>query len=161
LFRSIDGGQIWRRLRPGIKATGFDVTTILFDHTRAGTLYVGVKQIKDAKDEGTGGGLFISEDGGENWREVAALRGPSVRSVVQAVKDAHVFVAVARDGIYRSLDHCANWQRITPENDRELTGFHSAAIDPRDVDTIYVGTWHLPWRTTDGGQTWKLAGMKN
>jgi photosystem II stability/assembly factor-like uncharacterized protein len=161
LFRSIDGGRIWRRLRPGIKMPGFAVTMIVFDHTRPGTIYVCLKQVKDAKDDGSGGGLFISQDKGESWREIAALRGHSVRGLVQAAKDANVFVAVARDGIYRSLDHCATWQRITPEGDRELTGFHSAAIDPRSVDTIYVGTWHLPWKTYDGGQTWKLAGMKD
>lgn len=161
LFRSTDGGQIWRRLRPGIKMPGFAVTLIVFDHARPGTLYVCLKQLKDAKDDATGGGLFSSQDGGESWREIAALRGHSVRGLTQAAKDANVFVAVARDGIYRSLDHCATWRRITPENDRELSGFHSAAIDPRDIETIYVGTWHLPWRTTDGGQTWKLAGMKD
>ncbi len=161
LFRSTDGGQIWRRLRPGIKMPGFAVTQIMFDHMRPSTIYVCLKQVKDALDDATGGGLFISQDDGASWREIATLRGHSVRGLVQAAKDANVFVAVARDGIYRSLDHCASWRRISPEGDRELTGFHSAAIDPRDIDTIFVGTWHLPWKTYDGGQTWKLAGMKD
>ena len=25
---------------------------------------------------------------------------------------------------------------------------------PRIRDVIYAGTWHLPWKTTDGGATW-------
>ena len=53
-----------------------------------------------------------------------------------------------------------SWKRITPDNDAELRGFHSVAIDPRDSGTIYVGTWHLPWKTTDGGETWKRAGSR-
>jgi photosystem II stability/assembly factor-like uncharacterized protein len=28
------------------------------------------------------------------------------------------------------------------------------AFDPRDDNTIYAGTYHLPWKTTDGGKTW-------
>jgi photosystem II stability/assembly factor-like uncharacterized protein len=27
-------------------------------------------------------------------------------------------------------------------------------VDPGDADTVYVGTWHLPWKTADGGKTW-------
>jgi photosystem II stability/assembly factor-like uncharacterized protein len=30
----------------------------------------------------------------------------------------------------------------------------SIAIDPKDPQTIYAGTWHLPWKTTDGGEKW-------
>lgn len=160
LFRSTDGGQIWRRLRPGIKAPGFAITFIHFDQAIEGTIFVGVKQVKDAKDDATGGGLYVSRDSGESWREIVALREHSVLGFAQAAKDPDVLVTVARDGVYHSADHGANWRRITPENDKELTGFHSAAIDPRDPQTIFVGTWHLPWKTTDGGQTWKLTGMK-
>lgn len=161
LFRTNDGGQIWRRLRPGIKAPGFAVTVIFFDRERAGTIFVGVRQVKDAKDDATGGGLFMTTDNGESWREISALRERAVLGFVQAPKDPDILVTVARDGVYRSLNHGDSWERITPENDRELTGFHSAAIDPRDSNTIFVGTWHLPWKTTDGGQSWKLTGMKD
>src|SRR5581483_2140588 len=27
-------------------------------------------------------------------------------------------------------------------------------IDPKDPNIIYAGTWHLPWKTTDGGAHW-------
>ncbi len=30
----------------------------------------------------------------------------------------------------------------------------SLAIDPADPDIVYAGTWHLPWKTTDGGKSW-------
>ena len=28
------------------------------------------------------------------------------------------------------------------------------AIDPQNPDIIYAGTWHLPWKTDDGGKNW-------
>ena len=30
----------------------------------------------------------------------------------------------------------------------------SLAVDPANPDIIYAGTWHLPWKTTDGGKAW-------
>jgi photosystem II stability/assembly factor-like uncharacterized protein len=28
------------------------------------------------------------------------------------------------------------------------------AFDPRDEKIIYAGTYHLPWKTMDGGKNW-------
>ena len=84
----------------------------------------------------------------------------TIRNLVQSSKEPNVLLVAARDGIYRTKDRGANWERITPENDPELRGFHSVGVDPRDSNVIYVGTWHRPWKTTDGGLTWKLAGYK-
>jgi photosystem II stability/assembly factor-like uncharacterized protein len=160
LFRSGDGGVTWKRVAPGLRVPGYSVRIILFDRERAGLVYAGLSQIKDAADDQTGGGVFISHDNGQTWREVEAMRGRAVRGFVQASKDLNVLAVAAKDGVYRTLDHGATWQKVTPDNDPELRGFHSVAIDPRDVNIIYVGTWHLPWKTTDGGQTWKRAGSK-
>jgi photosystem II stability/assembly factor-like uncharacterized protein len=160
IFRSTDGGEIWRRIRPGIKASGFMVTVILFDRERPNIIYAGVKAVTPQAEITRGGNIFISEDDGETWRAFEGMRGRAVRGLVQSTKDANVLVAAALDGIYRTLDRGQTWKRITPENDPELRGFHSVAIDPRDVNIIFVGTNHLPWRTIDGGLIWNRAGSK-
>ena len=157
LFRSHDGGQIWKRLRAGLKAPGYEIKVILFDRARAGHIYVGLKRVDSNRD----GKVFVSANHGDSWSELKTLQGHAILNLVQSAQNPDCLVAVAFDGIYRTLDHGAGWTRLTPENDRELTGFHSAAIDPRDVNTIYVGTWHLPWKTNDGGVNWRLAGMKD
>lgn len=160
IYRSTDGGQVWKRLRPGIKASGFIITSILFDREKDGTLYIGVKPLVDLNEETGAGGIFFSDDHGLSFTPLEGMNGKAVRGLVQSSKDANVLLAAARNGIYRSADRGKTWERITPLNDPELTGFHSVAIDPRDTNLIYVGTHHLPWKTTDGGQTWKRAGSK-
>jgi len=160
IFRSTDGGAVWKRIRPGIKSPGFVITVILFDSEKAGVIYAGLKPLLDLTEEANGGGVFISENGGESWSMQDGMRGRSVRNMAQSTKDPNVLVAAARDGIYRTGDRGQTWERITPANDPELKGFHSVAIDPRDANVIYVGTHHLPWKTTDAGKTWKLAASK-
>ncbi len=161
LFSSADAGVTWQRVKPGIKASGFALGTILFDLEKPNFIYIGAYQIKDAADDAAGGTIFVSENNGATWREVEALRGHSVRSVIQSAKDPNMLLVAARDGIYRTKDRCLTWERITPENDAELKNFHSVATDPRDANTIYVGTTHLPWQTHDGGLTWTRFGHKD
>jgi photosystem II stability/assembly factor-like uncharacterized protein len=56
--------------------------------------------------------------------------------------------------VFRSRDAGINWERISPAGDAELKNVDSLAVDPGDASIIYVGTFHLPWKTTDGGKTW-------
>ena len=160
LFRSVDAGVTWQRVKPGVKASGYALGIIHFDYNRPNVIYIGATQIKDAINDATGGAIFVSQDGGETWREIEVMRGRSIRGLVQSVKDENTLLVAARDGIYRSKDRGTSWERITPDNDPELRNFHSVATDPRDANIIYVGTTHLPWKTLDGGLTWLRAGSK-
>lgn len=162
IYSSNDGGTVWKRMRPGIRAPGFIVTVIHFDREKPNLIYAGVKPQTEVGDDvgSTSGSFFISEDNGESWREADSMRGRAVRSFSQAVSEPNVMAIAASNGIYRSLDRGKSWELITPVGNPELRGFHSVAIDPRDANAIYVGTHHLPWKTLDGGKTWKRTGHK-
>jgi photosystem II stability/assembly factor-like uncharacterized protein len=160
IFRSTDGGKGWTRIRPGVKAPGSAITVILLDGEKPGVIYVGMKPLLDLNEETNGGGVFVSEDDGQNWSLLEGMRGRSVRAMSQSAKDPNAIAVAARDGVYYTTDRGKTWKRITPENDPEMKGFHSVAIDPRDANVIYVGTHHLPWKTTDAGKTWKRAASK-
>ena len=160
IFRSTDGGKGWTRIRPGVKAPSSAVTVILLDSEKPGVIYVGMKPLLDLNEETNGGGVFVSEDDGKSWSLLEGTRGRSVRAMSQSAKDPNAMAVAARDGVYYTTDRGKTWKRITPENDPEMKGFHSVAIDPRDANVIYVGTHHLPWKTTDAGKTWKRAASK-
>ncbi len=160
IYNSIDGGTVWKRVRPGIRALGCTVTVIYFDREKPNLIYVGVKPQTEIEEDINGGGFFISEDNGESWHEAESLRGRAVRSFSQSANEPNVMAIAASNGVYRSSDRGRSWELITPIGNPELRGFHSVAIDPRDANAIYVGTHHLPWKTPDGGKTWKRTGHK-
>ena len=122
---------------------------IVVDQSDPKTLLVGT-WVVDHPD----GGLFISHDTGKSWTEVEAMKGQSIRALTQAPSDAKMWIAGTLKGVYRSEDSGATWSQISPAGSTELHEVESIAIDPKEPKTIYAGTWHLPWKTTDGGVSW-------
>ena len=155
IFASADRGEHWElRGRVGGRLDGV-VQRIAADSAHRQRILAAVWF-----RETTGGGVFESGDGGRNW-QLLGLGDQAVRALEQSDSEPGVWVAGTRAGVFRSRDDAKSWQRITAADDPELQNVDSLAIDPRDAQTIYVGTYHLPWKTSDAGKTWKpiAAGM--
>jgi photosystem II stability/assembly factor-like uncharacterized protein len=149
IFGSEDSGARWMLLGRASSSLDAVITAIVVDPHDGNTLYAS-SWVRSAS---TGGGVFRSADGGRTWSE-AGLAGQAVRVLAMAPSDSHVLVAGTLDGVYRSRDAAKTWQRISPERDAELRNLDSVAVDPRDPEIIYAGTFHLPWKTSDGGRHW-------
>ena len=150
LFVSQDGGDNWQRLAQLGEQAQYVLDNIVFDPAQRGTIYVAAWNVEGSDS----GDLFRSTDDGKSWHAIPGMHGKSIRAFAIAPATSAVLVAGALDGLYRSIDAGATWDRISPENDTEIKNIESLAIDPRNPEVIYVGTWHLPWKTIDGGHTW-------
>jgi photosystem II stability/assembly factor-like uncharacterized protein len=82
------------------------------------------------------------------------MRGQSVRALAAAPSNPRIYVAGTLEGVFRSSDSGAHWERISPRENHEIHEIESLAIDPVNPNIIYAGTWHLPWKTIDGGKSW-------
>ena len=150
VFASEDGAASWHlRGRIGNRLDAV-VTRLVVDAGDSNLVFAAVWYREAAEN----GGVFGSEDGGRSWKP-SGLEGEAVRALEAAPSDHLELVAGTRTGVFRSVDHGATWQRISPEGNPELRNVDSVAIDPRDANVIYAGTYHLPWRTKDGGKTWE------
>jgi photosystem II stability/assembly factor-like uncharacterized protein len=148
VFASGDQGRHWElRGRAGARLDGV-VQRILADSRNAKRLLVAI-WFRGVQ----GGGVFESVDEARTWK-LAGLGDEAVRALEQSISDPTVWIAGTRSGVFRSTDNTKTWQRITRADDPELQNIDSLAIDPREAQTIYVGTYHLPWKTTNGGKTW-------
>jgi hypothetical protein len=92
----------------------------------------------------TGGGIFISTDGGQAWRQVLA-EAQHVYDVTIDLRKPDVMYACGFDqGVYRSTNRGETWQRIRGFN---FKWGHRVTPDPTDPAFIYV--------TTFGGGVWR------
>lgn len=124
----------------------------------------------------TGGGLWKSDDAGNNWRNISdcCFRMGSVGSIAVADNDPNViYVGMGEhairgqssswgDGVYKSTDAGRTWKRAGLENTRQIS---RVVIHPKNDDVVYVAAQGTRWapsadrgiyRTMDGGKTWKL-----
>ena len=150
LFVSNDGGANWARLARLGSGTDYVLDNISVDSTDPNIIYVAAWSL-----ETSGGDLFRSQDGGKSWFTLNGMHGKSLRALALAPSDPKIIAVGALDGVYLSKDQGESWFRITPEGHADLRNFESIAIDPKDPNIIYAGTWHLPWKTSDGGANWK------
>ena len=150
IYESTDEGASWHRLAKLDRADDLVVDHILVDPQNPSLIYAATWKFGRG-----GGGLWISRDAGKTWKPSPGLQDQSIRAFAQAPSDPRTLVAGTLEGVFRSNDAAASWQRISPEGSKEIHEVESIAIDPRDPDVIYAGTWHLPWKTANGGKNWQ------
>ncbi|HEY6491333.1 MAG: transcriptional regulator [Terracidiphilus sp.] len=149
IYESTDGAMLWHRLAKLPSVDNLVIDHILVDRTNPLVVYAAAWTLSHE-----GGGLWVSRDGGRSWNEPAGLRGQSIRAFVQAPSDAAMLFAGTLEGVFRSNDDGATWTQISPEGSKEIHEVESLAVDPANPEIVYAGTWHLPWKTNNGGKNW-------
>ena len=150
IYESRDSGVSWHRLAKLSPKDDLILDNTVVDQSDPKTIYTAA-WVVDHPD----GGLFISHDSGKTWTKNPAMDGQSIRALAQAASNPRMLVVGTLKGVFRSEDSGQHWDQISPANSAELHEVESIAIDPKDPKTIYAGTWHLPWKTTDGGANWR------
>jgi len=148
IFESTDGGHSWAHFAHLGSGDDYVIDHLSFDPKSSQTMYAAAWSVENQQ----AGDLFYTHDGGKTWQSVPAMHGKSVRAMAIAVSDSQILVAGALDGVYRSKDSGNSWQKISVGD--EIHSVESIAVDPQNPNVIYAGTWHLAWKTTNGGITW-------
>ncbi|HEY4978362.1 MAG TPA: YCF48-related protein [Candidatus Acidoferrum sp.] len=148
VFTSSDEGGHWQLLSRISSAQDDVITHIIVDPRDSKRLYASAWSLYS-----NGGGVYRSDDAGHTWN-IIGLAHETVRALAQSPTDPKLLLAGSLTGVYRSADEGASWVKITPDNHSDLKNFDSVAFDVKDNNILYAGTYHLPWKTTDGGKNW-------
>jgi photosystem II stability/assembly factor-like uncharacterized protein len=138
MLRTADGGQTWQIAETPLAASGSAGIFSVAFRDRLHGLAVGgdYRKEKDAIDNAA-----ATVDGGITWQPVSGLGG--FRSVVTAVPDMKLWIAVGPSGADLSSDDGKTWQAI------DGAGYHAFSLAPG----IRVG-WGVGERGTIGKLSW-------
>jgi photosystem II stability/assembly factor-like uncharacterized protein len=166
IFRSTDGGDTFEKVLYKDENTGG--ADVVVDPSNPLIVYAALWESREgpwenAQWNGTGGGVFRSNDGGGTWTQ---LSGGLPEGVVQAnlaiapSEPARLIATVATKAgvkLYRTDDGGTTWKVIT--DDARPAGrigggdLSVPRIDPKNPDVVYVAST-VSWKSTDGGKTW-------
>lgn len=153
IYRSTDGGHTWSRADVELPADT-SVASIRFDPLDGNRVL--------AADGGIGS-LFISEDGGQSWRQEPSINqvltpNSGIGRLYTRVEDGvTVFYAGSRyDGVVRSLDGGLSWAW----SGDGLTGSALRVRAFADKDgALYAGTHDGVWRLTPDATIWQRVDL--
>lgn len=147
IHTSDDGGRSWRLL------VNLNKPELVLDQ-----LFVDARDSKIIYTSGhrhkAPGGFFRTTDGGLTWKESKELKDESIHSMTQSTFDPSVLLAGATSGVWMSRNSGADWEKISSTT--MPVNVDSLAMDPRNITTMYAGTWWRAYKTTDAGQNWRL-----
>jgi photosystem II stability/assembly factor-like uncharacterized protein len=140
LYRSKDGAEHWAPVPLPKDVNGPNALTV--DPKSAQRLYLSA-WARASGTHGDGGGIYLSEDGGRDWRQI--FDGDRhIYDVTVDPNDANVLYASGfESSAWRSNDRGEHWSRIPGFN---FKWSYRVILDPVDRNKIYVSTF--------GGSLW-------
>jgi photosystem II stability/assembly factor-like uncharacterized protein len=163
VFRSTDGGASWTKVLYKDENTG--ARQVEIDPSNPRRIYAilwAARQFPwEASANGPGSGLFVSTDGGGNWRQlflglptIADGLGPMSFGISPSNPRRIYLRAEARvgGGFYRSNDAGESWTMASSEQRVIGRGGDTSAVrvDPRNPDVVYVANTST-YKSTDAG----------
>jgi photosystem II stability/assembly factor-like uncharacterized protein len=167
VFKSVDGGESWRRVLYRNDETG--AIDLVIDRNNPDILYASLweayRKEYQMSSGGPGSGMFKSIDGGETWTEITRNPGMPQEGLVGriglAVSSANsnrVYALFENDdgGLFRSDDAGATWELANDNRAIRQRAFYYTHVfaDHQDEDVVYMQNTGL-YRSTDGGETYE------
>ena len=170
LYKSTDGGESWVQLNCGF--TTSRVVSVRFDPSDPDVAVAGLEggfPSYTGDSQYYGGGIFRTEDGGNNWQRVELgpndeRNGFGIMRLVPTDPPTIITVAGNFDdpsqslGFVRSRDMGRTWELFADElRDRVINNFDVSS----DGQVIYADEQdtYFGWISRDGGETWTQSAI--
>jgi len=163
IYRTTDGGKTWARVFFVDENTG--ASDLAMDPTNPRILFAGTWPIDiktwGRKSGGSGGGVYVSRDGGSSWKRISGgLPEPPIGKVAVAVAPSNPMRIYAlmetgqRGSLWRSDDGGEKWKRVNSSrllNERPHY-YTRMLVMPDNANEVYFPSNGMGV-TYDGGET--------
>lgn len=168
LYKSMDGGESWKKILEVDELTGANELVIHSenpDHLVVST-YQRHRRIWALLNGGPGSAIYKSDDAGASWRKITSglpskgdmgriglASAPTAPDTVYAIIESE-----EEHGVYRSTDFGENWEKRSDHKVTSPQYYSELVVDPKNPDRVYSPDT-LTQVSDDGGKTWSRIGL--
>ncbi len=182
-YVGIASGNVWKTVNNGTtfkpvfeKEGSYSIGVVTMDPNNHNVIWVGTGENNHQRALGYGDGVYKSEDGGKNWKNMGLKDSRQIGGIVVDPRNSNVVFVAAEGsvwgpggdrGLYKTCDGGENWKKVLEIS--EHTGINNIVIDPVDPDLMYAtseqrrrhvytkiggGPESAVYRSIDGGENW-------
>ncbi|MEK6756739.1 MAG: hypothetical protein AABZ02_11360, partial [Bacteroidota bacterium] len=164
VFKTTDGGKTWKKVLNVNEKVG--CADLVMDPSNPNKLFAAMWEYQRwpwfFKSGGPGSGLYVTYDGGENWKRISEddglPKGELGRIGVAIARSnpdvVYAMVEAKRNALYRSEDGGRSWKMVNDSRNVNPRPFYYADIrvDPQNENRVYSLHSNLTV-STDGGKS--------
>tara|TARA_Y100001933_G_scaffold259359_1_gene309056 strand:+ start:70983 stop:74216 length:3234 start_codon:yes stop_codon:yes gene_type:complete len=149
VFKTTNGGETWEKILFVNNKTG--VADLVMDPTNPNKLFAAMWEHKRDpwffKSGGEGSGLYMTHDGGKNWKKLTdedgLPKGELGRIGIAVAKNkpniVYALVEAKKNALYKSVDGGFKWKKINDKNDIGNRPFYYSEIyvDPENENRVF------------------------
>jgi len=181
LWKSTDQGLTWTPVLDDQPVSS--IGAIAINQSNPDIVWVGTGEAAPRNSVGVGRGIYLTIDGGKNWKFLGLEKTEKVSKILVHPDDPDVAFVGAMGttwgenperGVYKTTDGGKTWENVLYVD--EKTGAADLSMDPSNPNKILAAMWEhrrWPWffnsggpgsglyLTINGGKTWERLTEKN
>ena len=154
-YVAVGSGGVWKTVNSGTTWNPiaddqpfYSTGCITIDPHNSSKIWLGTGENVGGRHVGIGHGIYVSENGGKNWKSMGLKNSEHISKIIVSPKDPNtVFVASqgplwspgGERGLYRTDNGGKTWKNVLSVN--KWTGVTDIAIDHNNPNILYAATW--------------------